>query len=82
MKRVLFRPAAARELERLSVPVRDQIEEAIVRLAQSGIGDIKMLRGVDRHLRLRVGDWRIRFLYEKPDIIRIIHIRNRRDAYR
>src|ERR1017187_5208941 len=42
----------------------------------------KMLAGEGRQLRLRVGDWRVRFVYEKPDIIRILHIRNRRDAYR
>ena len=42
---------------------------------------MKMLTGEGRQLRLRVGDWRVRFIYEKPDIIRILHIRNRREAY-
>jgi mRNA-degrading endonuclease RelE of RelBE toxin-antitoxin system len=41
-----------------------------------------MLAGADRHYRLRAGDWRVRFVFEKPDIVRVIHIRNRRDAYR
>jgi hypothetical protein len=41
-----------------------------------------MLAGEGRQLRLRVRDWRVRFIYEKPDIIRILHIRNRREAYR
>src|ERR1039458_4666801 len=44
-------------------------------------GDVKMLTGEGRELRLRVGHWRVRFIYEKPDIIRILHIRNRREAY-
>ena len=82
MKRVLFRPQAARDLERLPNRSRDQVEQAIERFAQTGAGDIKMLAGEGRQLRLRVGDWRIRFVYEKPDIIRILHIRNRREAYR
>ena len=79
MKRVLFRPQAARELERLPNHDRDQVEEAIERFAQTGVY-VKMLKAEGRQLRLRVGDWRVRFVYEKPDIIRILHIRNRREA--
>jgi len=44
--------------------------------------DLPKPAGEGRQLRLRVGDWRVRFVYEKPDIIRILHIRNRREAYR
>ena len=82
MKRVLFRPQAARDLERLPDRSRDRVEEAIERFAQTGNGDVKMLAGEDRQLRLRVGEWRVRFIFEKPDILRILHIRNRREAYR
>ena len=82
MKRVLFRPQAARDLERLPSRDRDQLEEAIDRFAQTGSGDIRMLTDEGRQLRLRVGGWRVRFIYEKPDIIRILRIRNRREAYR
>src|ERR1017187_9388650 len=77
-----FRPQAARDLERLPNRERDQVEDAIERCAQTGSGDVKMLAGEGRQLRLRVGDWRVRFIYEKPDIIRILHVRNRREAYR
>ena len=82
MKRVFFRPQAVRDLEKLETRDRDLVEEAIERFATTGVGDIKMLAGKDRHYRLRAGDLRIRFLFEKPDIIRIVHIRNQRDAYR
>lgn len=82
MKRVVFRPQAAKDLERLPDRIRGQVEEAIERFAQAGTGDVKMLAGEGRHLRLRVGDWRVRFTFEKPDIIRILHIRNRSEAYR
>jgi mRNA interferase RelE/StbE len=82
MRRVLFRPQAARDLERLEGRDRDQVEEAIERFAQTGSGDVKRLVNEDRQLRLRVGDWRVRFVYESPDIIRILHIRHRREAYR
>jgi mRNA interferase RelE/StbE len=82
MKQVLFRPQAARDLERLPNRDRRQVEEAIARFAQTGFGDVKMLAGEGRQLRLRVGGWRVRFIYEKPDTIRILHIRNRGQAYR
>jgi mRNA-degrading endonuclease RelE of RelBE toxin-antitoxin system len=54
MKRVLFRPQAGRDLEGLPNRDRDQVEEAIERFAQTGSGDVKMLRGERRQLRLRV----------------------------
>jgi mRNA-degrading endonuclease RelE of RelBE toxin-antitoxin system len=82
MRRVLFRPQAVKDLERLETRDRDLVEETIERFATSGIGDVKMLTGADRQFRLRAGDWRIRFIYEHPDVIRVLHIRNRREAYR
>jgi mRNA-degrading endonuclease RelE of RelBE toxin-antitoxin system len=81
-KRVFFRPPALKELENLQARDRELVEAAIERFAQTGQGDLKMLSGPDRHMRLRAGDWRVRFVYEHPDIIRILHIHNRRDAYR
>ena len=48
MKRVLFRPQAARDLEGLPNRSRDQVEQAIERFAQTGAGDIKMLAGEGR----------------------------------
>jgi mRNA-degrading endonuclease RelE of RelBE toxin-antitoxin system len=82
MKRVLFRPQAVRDLESLQDRDRALVEEAIDRFAKTGAGDVKLLAGAERHYRLRAGDWRIRFVYEKPDIIRVLHIRHRREAYR
>jgi mRNA interferase RelE/StbE len=81
MRRVLFRPQAARDLERLEDRDRDQVEDAIERFAQTGSGDVKRLVNEDRQLRLREGDWRVRFVYGKPDIVRTLHIRHRREAY-
>jgi hypothetical protein len=57
MKRVLFRPQAARDLERLPNRDRDQVEEAIERFVQTGSGDVKMLSGEGRQLRLRLGEF-------------------------
>lgn len=82
MKRVLLRPAAQKTLERLGERDRDLVEASIERFATFGQGDVKMLKGAERQLRLRAGDWRIRFVYEAPDLIRVLHINNRNEAYR
>jgi mRNA-degrading endonuclease RelE of RelBE toxin-antitoxin system len=82
VKRVLFRPQAVRDLGELRGRDRDLVEDTIERFATTGTGDVKLLAGRERHYRLRAGDWRIRFVLENPDIIRVINIRNRKEAYR
>jgi mRNA-degrading endonuclease RelE of RelBE toxin-antitoxin system len=82
MKRVVFRPHAVKDLERLEDHDRSLVEAAIDRFARTGVGDVKMLAGQVRQYRLRAGNWRVRFVYESPDLIRVLHIRNRREAYR
>ena len=54
---------------------------AIHRLAESGAGRVKMLRGQEGDKRLRVGDFRVRFA-EKDDELIIQTVKNRKDAYR
>ena len=80
MKRVLFRPQAARNWKSYRTATGTRWRRRSSGLAKPA-GDVKMLTGEGRELRLRVGHWRVRFIYEKPDIIRILHIRNRREAY-
>lgn len=54
---------------------------AIHRLAESGVGDVKKLQAQNGEKRLRVGDFRVRFA-EVGEEIRIIGVRDRKDAYR
>ena len=54
---------------------------AIHRLAESGAGRVKMLRGQEGDKRLRVDDYRVRYS-EKGDKLRIQTVKNRKDAYR
>jgi mRNA-degrading endonuclease RelE of RelBE toxin-antitoxin system len=59
-----------------------RIFAALHRFAETGEGDIKKLQGDSGDLRLRVGDYRIRFT-EEPDNVLLIHsVRHRREAYR
>jgi mRNA-degrading endonuclease RelE of RelBE toxin-antitoxin system len=52
------------------------------RFAETGEGDVKKLQGESGELRLRVGDYRVRFTEEHPDTLRIHAVLHRREAYR
>jgi mRNA-degrading endonuclease RelE of RelBE toxin-antitoxin system len=48
----------------------------------SGVGEVKKLRPPRKELRLRVGDYRVFFLFHDPASIEILGVKHRRDAYR
>ena len=74
---------ALNEAERLDAAVRARVIRAIERLADTGRGDVKRLSGGRREWRLRVGDWRVRFLFDRPThTITILRILPRGRAYR
>ena len=51
-------------------------------MADTGAGNVKRLQGIDPpEYRLRVGDYRVRF-HREGETIRILRVRNRREAYR
>jgi mRNA interferase RelE/StbE len=81
IRRVVFRPAAVRDLARLDHVVQARIDAALVRYATTGHGDVKSLKGRPGEMRLRVGKWRIFFSLEPPDLIRVLGIDNRGEAY-
>jgi mRNA interferase RelE/StbE len=81
IRRIVFRPAAARDLASLDRLVQARIDAALVRYAATGHGDVKSLQGRPGELRLRVGKWRIFFCLEPPDLIRVLGIDNRGEAY-
>jgi mRNA-degrading endonuclease RelE of RelBE toxin-antitoxin system len=47
----------------------------------SGKGQVKKLKG-SSDLRLRVGDYRVRFEVVEEDTYRILRVRHRKEAYR
>ncbi len=47
-----------------------RIFTALHRFAETGEGDVKKLQGESGELRLRVGDYRVRFTEEHPDTLR------------
>jgi mRNA interferase RelE/StbE len=70
------------DLASLERSVARRVRQAVERFADSGLGDVKKLQGVDPPtLRLRVGDYRV-FFRDNGASIRIVRVRNRREAYR
>jgi mRNA-degrading endonuclease RelE of RelBE toxin-antitoxin system len=81
IRHVVFRPAAVRDLARIDRIVQARIDAALVRYATTGHGDVKSLKGRAGEFRLRVGKWRVFFCLEPPDLVRVLGIDNRGEAY-
>ncbi len=74
--------AALEDMGALDKSIARRVKQGVERFAQTGAGNVKRLQGIDPpEYRLRIGDWRVRF-HQSPDIIRILRVRNRREAYR
>jgi len=82
VKKIAWSERARAEIRRLDRETAMRIFAALARFAESGVGDIKRLQGTAGELRLRVGDYRIRFTEEHGDMLHIHSVRHRRDAYR
>lgn len=81
--RVVFDDRARKDLRRIDPPTRKRILAAITKLGQSAelTGDIKRLQGSTEY-RLRVGDWRVRFLRDGCQlIITVVRVLPRGRAY-
>ena len=82
MKTVLWAQDAIRDLRKLDPPIARQIRDAVERYAATQSGDVKKLRPPEVGYRLRVGDWRVRFLPQHPDTLVVFRVRHRSEAYR
>lgn len=70
------------DMAALDKGVARRVQQAMERFARTGAGNIKRLQGIEPpEFRLRVGDWRVRF-HRQGEIIRVLRVRNRREAYR
>jgi mRNA interferase RelE/StbE len=81
LKGIVFPDEAKTDIRAIPQQIAMTILAAIHRLAESGAGNVKILRGEEGEKRLRVGDFRVRFT-EEGDELRIHAVRNRKDAYR
>lgn len=84
MYRVLLERAAEKDLSRLSSEIHDRVIAAIQALANNPRpSGCRKLAGSKKDWRIRVGDYRV--VYEIADEIRVVrvnHVRHRREVYR
>ena len=74
--------AALADMADLDKGMARRIKHSVERFAGTGAGNVKRLHDITPpEFRLRVGDYRVRF-HQDNDTIRILRVRNRREAYR
>ena len=80
---VVWSETVERDLARLQPQIGERIVGAIERYALNGAGDVTRLRGSTEEYRLRVGDWRVRFVDEpKRHRLIVLRVLPRGRAYR
>ena len=82
MRKIHWSERARADVRRLDRETAMRIFVALHRFAETGEGDIKKLKGELDDLRLRVGDYRVRFTEESDNSLYIHNVRHRSEAYR
>jgi mRNA interferase RelE/StbE len=85
MYQIVVKPAARKELSKLSPYIVQQIANKIEKLASDPRpeGSKKLVNSKEKLWRVRIGDHRI--LYSIDDVVKIVdiyHVGHRRDIYR
>jgi mRNA interferase RelE/StbE len=82
VKQIEWTEASLEDMGDLDKGISRRVKQAVERFAETGAGSVKKLQGIDPpEYRLRVGDYRVRFELA-GDTVRILRVRNRREAYR
>jgi len=83
VKRFVWEPSARADLRRIEQPQALTILHALTSFARGQGGEVKKLTddAQDRY-RLRVGDYRVLFVFEGRDTLHILSVENRKNAYR
>lgn len=82
VKKIIFTPAARADVRRIDREHAMRILTGLDQFARTGDGDVKKLQGETGELRLRVGDYRVRFVEDPPGTIYIHAVLHRSNAYR
>ena len=75
-----FDKQAIKELSKLSPKLRKHMMDALERLDNNSVGNVKKLKGIEFY-RLRVGNYRVIFKLKKKGI-HVVHILSRGSAYK
>ena len=79
VKEIALTSAAVRQWRKLTAATRAQIDQKLTAFAETGVGDVKALKGV-AGMRLRSGDWRVVFTV-RGNTITIHAVGHRREIY-
>jgi mRNA interferase RelE/StbE len=82
VKKIIFTVPARADIRRIDRDTAMRILNTLHRFAETGEGDVKKMQGDPSELRLRVGDYRVRFTEESQDTLYIHSVRHRSEAYR
>jgi mRNA interferase RelE/StbE len=81
VKTIVYSPRAARQLDKLPLDARAQIEDGLSKYAIAGDGDVKQLK--DRPgLRLRIGRYRVIFSEDQTTILAIEVLKRDSNTYK
>jgi mRNA interferase RelE/StbE len=81
-KKIAWTDEAKANLRAIDQATAIRILHVVARYLATGEGDVKRLQDVEPpELRLRVGDYRVRF-HDLGDSILVLAIKHRREAYR
>lgn len=82
MKPIRWTEPALQDMAALDRVAARRVKNAIERFVETGAGNVKKLQGIDPpEYRLRVGDWRARFVQDGGGV-RVLRVLNRKIAYR
>ncbi|MBT3194694.1 MAG: type II toxin-antitoxin system RelE/ParE family toxin [Verrucomicrobia bacterium] len=77
-----LKPRASKDLRRIQKQDASRIADALERLTDNLLGDVKRLTNFTPEYRLRVGQYRVLFEVENENEIVVYRIVHRREAYR
>ena len=81
-KKIAWTDPAKADLRAIDQTTALRILHTVARYLASGEGDVKRLQDIEPpEMRLRVGDYRVRF-YDHGDSILVLAVKHRREAYR
>jgi len=83
MEKLIWSDEARARLRAIDQETALRLLKGLSRFLKTDAGDVKQLQGFHPpRYRLRIGDWRLIFRKPGVDVIEIIQVVNRKDAYR
>ncbi len=82
--RIVLRPSIAKDIRGIPKSIVERIFDSIEKLSEDPLPNgVVKLEGADKTFRIRVGDFRIIYEFDrKRNVIDVLYVRNRREAYK